>query len=189
MFCSSLKTVSLWEYLNTSNKKKLPIPEIQIIGGGAHAKGSIPIQDFMIIPNGATDFYTALHWTFKIYRKAGEKLYESKNLFGVADEGGYWPNFGNITKVLDFLTSIIEDAGFTPFKDVSISLDVAANNFKEHNQYRLSNEESLISPEKLYDTILSLIDKYPIISIEDPFAEEDIEYFSKLKSCSSPLIL
>ena len=181
---SKSNKVSLWEYLNIEKKKFLPIPEIQIIGGGAHAKGSIPIQDFMIIPNGAADFYTALHWVFKVYRKAGEKLHESKNLFGVADEGGYWPNFRNITLVLDFLTQTIIDAGFIPFKDVSISLDIAANNFKENDQYRISNEEELVSSTKLYEILLSLINKYPIISIEDPFAEEDIEHFAKLKNNS-----
>ena len=68
----------LWKYLSLSSDQKLPIPEVQIIGGGAHAKGSINIQDFMVIPNGAPDFYTALHWVFKVYKKTGQKLLENK---------------------------------------------------------------------------------------------------------------
>ena len=176
---------SMWEYLNNSSEKKLPLPEIQIIGGGAHAKGSIPIQDFMIIPNGAPDFHTALHWVFKIYKLAGEKLFSENKLYGVADEGGYWPYFNDINSVLDFLVKIIKDAGFEPFRQVSLSLDIAANNFKFNKKYKMSNKKNILfNSNDLYNYILKLIKSYPIISIEDPFAEEDIEYFKKLKENS-----
>ncbi len=176
---------SLWQYLNNSSEIKLPIPEIQIMGGGAHAKGSIPIQDFMIIPNGAPDFNTALHWVFKIYKLAGEKLFNDNKLYGVADEGGYWPYFNDINSVLKFLVKVIEDAGFEIFKQVSLSLDIAANNFRFNKKYRMSNKKNILySSNDLYDYLLMLIKSYPIISIEDPFAEEDIEYFKKLKENS-----
>ena len=79
----------------------------------------------MIIPNGAPDFNTALHWVFKIYKLAGEKLLSENKLYGVADEGGYWPHFNDITSVLDFLVKVIEDAGFEPYRQVSLSLDIA----------------------------------------------------------------
>ena len=175
--------IPLWQYLNNSSDKKLPMPEVQIIGGGSHAKGSIPIQDFMIIPNGAPDFYTALDWVFKIYKLAGDKLLTNNNLYGVADEGGYWPNFDDTETVLDFLVNTIKEAGFSPFKEVSISLDIAANNFKFNNVYKISNKKkNILSADELYDFLIKIIKKYPIISIEDPFAEEDIEYFNKLKS-------
>ena len=175
--------IPLWQYLNKSLDKKLPMPEIQIIGGGSHAKGSIPIQDFMIIPNGAPDFYTALDWVFKIYKLAGNKLLKNNNLYGVADEGGYWPNFDNIQSVLDFLLNTIKEAGFSPFKEVSISLDIAANNFKLNDGYKISNKKQIIfSADELYEFLMKIIKNYPIISIEDPFAEEDLEYFNKLKN-------
>ena len=174
----------LWSYLNVLPEKKLPIPEIQIIGGGAHAKGSIRIQDFMIIPNGAPDFYTALHWVFKVYKKTGEKLLNNKKLFGVADEGGYWPYFDNISEVLNFLTQAIEESGFKPFKEISISLDIAANNFKKNKNYQISKKAPYIDADELCDELIKLINNYPIISIEDPFAEEDIDYFIKLKKKS-----
>ena len=175
--------IPLWEYLNKSSDKKLPMPEIQIIGGGSHAKGSIPIQDFMIIPNGAPDFYTALDWVFKIYKLAGDKLLKINNLYGVADEGGYWPNFDDIPSVLDFLLDTIKEAGFLPFKEVSISLDIAANSFNFNNEYKISNKKDIIfGPDELYDFLIKIIKNYPIISIEDPFAEQDLEYFDKLNN-------
>ena len=87
--------LDLWNYLNTNKNASLPLPEIQILGGGAHAKNSIDIQDLMIIPNNAPDYITALEWVSDIYRKAGEILDSEGRLYGVADEGGYWPLFKN----------------------------------------------------------------------------------------------
>ena len=172
---------SLWSYLSLNSEKKIPLPEVQIIGGGAHAKGSIPIQDFMIIPNGAPNFYSALEWVFKVYRKAGERLLAEKKLFGVADEGGYWPFFNNIEEVLIFLTETIEQSGLKPLKEVSISLDIAANNFKYKNSYRLFENQKCIDNNIFKKQLLKWINMYPIISIEDPFAEEDIDLFSDFK--------
>lgn len=170
----------LWNYLNPKSKK-LPLPEVQIIGGGAHAIGTIPIQDFMIIPNGANNYLEALEWIFKIYREAGKRLMKEKKLYGVADEGGYWPSFSNIDNILFFLTKIIEDLGYKPFKEVSISLDIAANNFKNKNGYKLFKNKKRLTKIELKKQLLKWIKKYPIISIEDPFAEEDIEFFKKFK--------
>ena len=136
--------IPLWTYLNMNGPKKLPMPEIQIIGGGAHAKGSIAIQDFMIIPNGANDFYEALHWSFQIYQVVGKKLFRNNKLFGVADEGGYWPKFDSIEKILKFLTEAIIESGFKPYRDISISLDIAASNFKKNNHYHISEKEAPI---------------------------------------------
>ena len=172
----------LWTYLNFKSVKKLPLPEVQIIGGGAHAKGSIPIQDFMIIPNGAPNFYVALEWVFKVYRKAGEKLLKEKKLFGVADEGGYWPYFKDIEEVLKFLTETIEQSGLKPLKEVSISLDIAANNFKYKDGYKLFRNKKCVDKNIFKKQLLKWIKMYPIISIEDPFAEEDINLFSEFKS-------
>ena len=174
--------ISLWSYLNLNSEKKIPLPEVQIIGGGAHAKGSIPIQDFMIIPNGAPNFYIALEWIFKVYRKAGEKLLKEKKLFGVADEGGYWPFFKYIEEVLNFLTETIEQSGLKPLKEVSISLDIAANNFKDLDGYRLYNNKKCLDKNMFKKKLLKWINLYPIISIEDPFAEEDINLFADFKS-------
>ena len=179
---------SLWSYLNFNSIKKLPLPEVQIIGGGAHAKGTIPIQDFMVIPNGAPNFYIALEWVFKVYRKAGEKLLKQNKLFGVADEGGYWPYFNDIEEVLTFLTETIEEAGLKPFKEVSISLDIAANSFKQKEGYKLYKDRKCINKDTFKKQLLKWIKMFPIISIEDPFAEDDIDLFTDFK-CEAPSYL
>ncbi|MEC8099633.1 MAG: phosphopyruvate hydratase [Pseudomonadota bacterium] len=179
---------SLWQYLNNEKKNLLlPIPQVQIFGGGAHAANYLPIQDFLIIPNGAKNFYQAMEWVFKIYRCAYEEL-NSKNLLrGVADEGGYWPSFNKADDVLQFLTKIIEKSGFRLLKDVSIALDVAGNNFRNKLGYNLYKNK-FSSAEELLDILLYWLNKFPIISIEDPFSEEDKTYFKILKK-SAPRYL
>ena len=173
----------LWENLKLDDEKLLPLPQVQIIGGGKHAKGSLSVQDFLIIPNGASTFKEALEWVFKIYMLAGAELAKNNLLFGVADEGGYWPSFKTNEKVLSFLTELISKAGFKPFKQISIAIDIAANNFKVDNLYKL-NPETVMTKNQLLSTYLEWIRKYPIISIEDPFAEEDFMMFKKLKERS-----
>ena len=172
----------LWAYLSDSTHNKLPLPEVQILAGGLHARGSISIQDFLIIPNGSNDFLEALEWVYKVYRKASDELVQSGNYFGVGDEGGYWPNFESIEAALEFLTFVIEKAGFKPLSQISISLDIAANSFKKSNEYFLEKNKPTLSANLLLEKILNWIKLYPIISIEDPFAEEDIYYFSQLMS-------
>jgi len=114
---------------------------------------------------------------------AGDKLLKNNNLYGVADEGGYWPNFDDIPSVLDFLLDTIKEAGFLPFKEVSISLDIAANSFNFNNEYKISNKkENIFGADELYDFLIKIIKNYPIISIEDPFAEQDLQYFNKLNN-------
>ncbi len=173
----------LFSYLSGDNNNMLPIPQVQIIGGGAHAKGSLSLQDFMIIPNGAECFNTALEWVFRVYKIAGEELKRKNVLYGVADEGGYWPYFPSNEESLSFLTNIIKISGFEPLKEISIALDVAANNFKSGNKFILSENEFLDGND-LLSKYLTWINKYPIISIEDPFGEDDLNLFKELKEKS-----
>ena len=171
----------LWKYLSNDKKCLLPLPEVQIIGGGMHAKGSISVQDFLIIPNGTNNFLEGLEWIHKVYMKAGELLFEKNNLRGVADEGGYWPNFKTNELVLDFISECISKSGFKEMSDISISLDIAANSFSDKNgHYKLGKE--LITGNDLLSLLLKWVDSYPIISIEDPFAEGDLHLFTQLKS-------
>ena len=169
----------LWNYLAKKEIMLLPLPEIQIIGGGLHAKGSISIQDFLIIPNGAPNFITALEWVYKVYNKANELLLEKGLFRGVADEGGFWPSFNTNEQIIEFVTESICKAGFKPYKEISISLDLAANNFRVKEGYKL--EFDTISGDDMLSKILDWIKKYPIISIEDPFAEDDHSLFNQLK--------
>ena len=178
---SQFKKVPLWKYINKGSKNLfLPIPQVQIFGGGAHAANQSPIQDFLIIPNGANNFYEALEWVFIIFRKTYQELKNNSLLRGVADEGGFWPCFDKTEETLKFLSNIIEKCGFRILTDISIALDVAANNFKEKSTYNLFKNKK-ISAKELLDVLTNWIKEYPIISIEDPFAEEDIYYFKELK--------
>ncbi|MDC3024062.1 phosphopyruvate hydratase [Alphaproteobacteria bacterium] len=177
---ASFKKQSLWEHLNSKKKNlKLPLPQVQIFGGGAHADNQISIQDFLIIPNGARNFIEAMEWVFIIFRNTHEELKKKNLLKGFADEGGYWPCFKKNEDVLIFLSKIIERSGFKLLKEVSIALDIAANNFYYNSLYYL-NKKSILSAELLLDTYNKWLKQYPIISLEDPFSENDILYFKKL---------
>ena len=113
--------VPLWQYLGGTNAGPMPLPEIQIFGGGAHAARRVDVQDFMVIATGAEDFATALDWTAEVYRAAGQIMEEHGLLQGVADEGGYWPAFDTNEAALDNLVAAIERAGLVPGDQVSIS--------------------------------------------------------------------
>ena len=115
--------------------------------------------------------------------KACEELSKKNMLYGVADEGGYWPSFSRNEDVLDFLTNTIEKAGFKPFKQISIAIDAASNNFKFGTYYKLDNKTD-ITGKDLLSIYTSWLQKYPIISLEDPFSEDDFLLFSELKNKS-----
>jgi enolase len=165
----------LWRFLAGSRKVALPVPQIQIFGGGAHAKGRVDIQDYMIICIGAGSFAESLEWTAKVYKAAGARLARRGLLQGVADEGGYWPAFKSNEEALEELTGAISDAGFEPGVDVAIALDIAATQLWRGGRYHLALENRSLTPEQLHAMLLRWIERYPIVSIEDPFAEHDAE--------------
>ena len=165
--------VPLWQYLGGNNAGPMPLPEIQIFGGGAHAAQRVDVQDFMVIATGAEDFATALDWTAEIYRAAGQIMDEQGLLQGVADEGGYWPAFDTNEAALDNLMLAIERAGLVPGEQVSISLDIAASEFGAAGQYRLGLEKRELDSDALCELLIGWIERYPIVSIEDPLGEDD----------------
>src|SRR5947209_5600978 len=116
----------------------LPLPEIQIFGGGAHAGRRVDIQDFMVVAPGAASFDQALEMIAEVYRAAGELMAERGLLQGVADEGGFWPAFDTNEAALDTLMRAIERAGFTPGQEIALSLDIAASEFHRDGRYRLT---------------------------------------------------
>ncbi len=179
---AKFKKKELWQYINMSKKKLfLPMPQIQIFGGGAHANNQISIQDFLIIPNGAKNFVEAMEWVFIIFKNTLEELKKEKRFTGFADEGGYWPNFKKNENILIFLSKIIEKSGFKLLKDVSIALDIAANNFYKKPFYNFYKNKK-VTADELLDIYISWFKQFPIISIEDPFSENDILYYKKLKN-------
>jgi enolase len=165
----------LYRYLAGARAVRLPLPEIQIFGGGAHAARRVDIQDFMVIPLGAGDFAAALETAAEVYRAAGELMRAAGKLAGVADEGGWWPAFGTNEEALDWLVRAIEHAGLAPGADVAIALDVAASEFGRGGRYRLGLEGRELDSDGLIELLLGWIERYPIASIEDPLAEDDAE--------------
>jgi enolase len=167
----------LWRHL-APDAATLPLPEIQIFGGGAHAGRRVDIQDFMIVCPGASSFAEALDWTAEVYRAAGRLMAEAGSLAGVADEGGYWPAFDTNEQALGTLLRAIETAGFRPRDQVAISLDVAASEFGRGGLYRLGLEDCELDSGGMIALLLGWLERYPIVSIEDPLAEDDLEGFA-----------
>ena len=152
---------------------RLPLPQIQIFGGGAHASRRIDIQDLMVIATGAKSFAQAVMMTGEVYHAAGKIMEERGHLQGVADEGGWWPVFDNNEQALDTLVRAIERAGYTPGQDVAIALDIAASEFGKNGRYKLALESVEYDSNGMCELLLRWVDRYPIVSIEDPLAEDD----------------
>ena len=165
--------IPLYAYLLGDRPAILPIPEVQIFGGGAHAGRRVDIQDFMVVAPKARSFAEALEWTAEVYRAAGAMMSETGRLQGVADEGGFWPAFDSNEAALDALVRSIERAGFTPGDDVSISLDIASSEFYHDGAYRLALEGRVLDSDAMSAMLIDWLDRYPIVSIEDPLAEHD----------------
>jgi enolase len=163
----------LWRYLLGENEAVLPLPQIQIFGGGAHAGGRVDIQDFLVVAPGAESFAQALEWTAEVYRQAGTIMGERGERHGVADEGGWWPAFSTNEEALDTLVRAIETAGFTAGEQIAIALDVAASQLADGGRYRLGLEKRELDSDAFADLLIRWLERYPIVSIEDPLAEDD----------------
>ena len=168
----------LFRYLGGPEAATLPLPQIQIFGGGAHAGRRVDIQDFLVVCPAATSFAEALDWTAEVYRAAGAMMRETGRLAGVADEGGWWPDFPTNEAALEALVGAIARAGFTPGKQVAIALDIAASDFGRGGHYRLGLENREIDSDGMIRLLAGWVDAYPIVSIEDPLAEDDAAGFA-----------
>jgi len=174
----------LYEYLGGASGYDqatllLPLPQIQIFGGGAHAGRRVDIQDFMVVCPQAASFAQALEWTAEVYAKAGALLQARGALAGVADEGGWWPAFDTNEQALETLVAAIEGAGFEPGAQVGIALDIAASDFGRGGRYRLGLEQRELDSDGLIELLLRWCERYPVRSIEDPLAEDDAEGFAR----------
>ena len=164
----------LWRYLAGGREVRLPLPEVQIFGGGAHAARRTDIQDFMVMPVGAQSFDEALVMCANVYRAAGEQMEKLGRRAGVADEGGWWPDFRSNEEALQILVRSIEAAGYRG-GELAISLDIAASEFGGEGRYKLGLDESELDTAQWIEVLLGWIARYPILSIEDPVAEDDAE--------------
>ncbi len=160
----------------------LPLPEIQIFGGGAHADWRTDVQDFLVIATGADTYEETLETTFHVFHAAGDLMKERGHRFGVADEGGYWPEFRTNEEAIETLLRAIERAGYTPGREAAISLDIAASDLFDPKTglYRFRLEDRVFDSDAFAELITEWRHKYPIVSIEDPLADTDTEGWKKL---------
>jgi len=163
---------TLWQYLAQGEAVSLPLPQIQIFGGGAHAGRRVDVQDFLVMPVGAQSFDEAMVMVANVYHCAGQIMQERGKRFGVADEGGWWPDFASNEEALQTLTHSIEKAGYR-HDQVAIALDIAASEFGSQGNYTLGLDKYVYTSEEWLSVLVRWINTYPIISIEDPFAEDD----------------
>ena len=176
---AKIKKIPLYKTFLIKNNFKLPLPLMNIINGGAHANNGLRIQEFMIRPDRAKSFSEAMRICFVVIKNLS-KLIKNKGLStSVGDEGGFAPMISNNNQALDLIVSAIKKSGFVNGKDVSICLDVAANELHKNNRYSI-HSKSFVSVKKSIQQYLKIIKKYKIKSIEDPFFEDDWMAWSKL---------
>jgi enolase len=181
---ANARGLPLHAHLAAGRPVRLPMPEIQVFGGGAHAGRRVDVQDFMVMPLAATSFDAALAMTAEVYRAAGALMREAGKLQGVADEGGYWPAFATNEEALDMLVRAIERAGYAPGAEVAISLDIAASEFGANGRYRLALEDREMDSDALCELWMRWLDRYPIVSIEDPLAEDDARAMARFTAAA-----
>ncbi|OSP53451.1 phosphopyruvate hydratase [Pseudoruegeria sp. SK021] len=174
---AAAKETALWQHIASSYGRTptIPLPEIQIFGGGAHAGRRVDVQDFMIMVPGASSLDEVFEITAEVYAAAGKIMAQKGKSVGVADEGGWWPMFDSNEEALSTLVDAIELAGETPGDRVVISLDIAASEFGSAGKYRLALEDRELDSDQMIALLGGWLDNYPIVSIEDPLAEGDTE--------------
>lgn len=170
----------LYKYLGGTNAKVLPVPFMNIVNGGKHADNNLDIQEFMIVPAGFKHFRDALRAGVEVFHHLKKLLKEGGHVTAVGDEGGFAPSFESSEEAIKYIINAIESAGYKPGEEIFIALDCAANEFlnEEKGLYTIDGKD--LTPDQLIDYYIGLTERYPIISIEDPFNEEDWEAFSKL---------
>ena len=163
------------EITNSSVKSNLPMPMLNILNGGEHADNNIDIQEFMIIPKGAKSFKEAMRWSSEIYWNLKSILKKQKLSTAVGDEGGFAPNLQSNEEAIKLIIEAVENSNLIPGKEIFIALDCAASEFFDGDNYNLLGEGRSLNSESFADYLEELVDRYPIISIEDGMDENDYE--------------
>ncbi|SMH46578.1 enolase [Rathayibacter oskolensis] len=163
--------LDLFRYVGGPNAHTLPVPLMNIINGGAHADTGVDIQEFMAVPLGAESFSEGLRWGVEIYHALKSQLKKAGFATGLGDEGGFAPDLPTNREALDFILKAVESAGFTPGADIGLALDVASSEFFEDGAYAFEGKK--LSAEELSAYYADLVANYPLVSIEDPLAEDD----------------
>ena len=170
----------LYRYVGGVTARTLPIPMMNILNGGKHAENSTDLQEFMILPVGATSFTEAVRWSSEVYHALKKVLHDRKLNTNVGDEGGFAPSLGSNKDALEVILAAIESAGYTPGKDIFMGLDPASTEFYENGAYHLAREGKTLSATQMIDLYEQWIGEYPIISIEDGLAEDDWQGWAEI---------
>ena len=165
----------LYRYIGGINARYLPVPMMNIINGGAHAANNLDIQEFMIIPVSAKTITQAVQMGAETFQSLKKILKDRGVSTAVGDEGGFAPDLGSNEEALKLIIEAIEAAGYAPGLDIGLALDAAANEFYKKGKYLLKSENKRLTPQKMIDYYETIIDSYPILSIEDGLAEQDWE--------------
>jgi enolase len=170
----------LYCYIGGVNAKELPVPMMNILNGGKHADSGVDLQEFMIVPAGGANFRESLRIGVETFHTLKKVLKEKKYNVAVGDEGGFAPNLKSSEEAIQLIVEAIKKAGYEPGKDIFIALDPAASEFYQDGKYVLSREGTVRTSDEMIDYYAGLVDKYPIISIEDGLAEDDWKGWQKL---------
>lgn len=170
----------LFEYIGGVNGKTLPVPMMNILNGGQHADNNVDIQEFMIMPVGGENFKESLRMGTEVFHNLKNVLKSRKLNTAVGDEGGFAPNLESNEEALQTIVEAIKKAGYEPGKDVMIAIDAAASEFYEDGKYNMAGDNAVRSSDEMIEYYKNLVEKYPIISIEDGLAEDDWDGWKKL---------
>ena len=170
----------LYRYVGGVTARTLPVPMMNILNGGKHAENSTDLQEFMILPVGATSFAEAVRWSAEVYHALKQVLHDRKLNTNVGDEGGFAPSLGSNKDALEVIVAAIEAAGYKPGQDIFLGLDPASTEFYENGTYNLAREGKTLSTSQMIDLYEQWIGQYPIISIEDGLAEDDWQGWAEM---------
>ena len=164
----------LYRYVGGAGADLLPVPMMNILNGGVHADNGIDFQEFMVVPVGAPTFSEGLRCGVEIFHALKGALHQAGLSTAVGDEGGFAPNIASAREALDFILEAVASAGYAAGKDVVLALDCAASEYFKDGSYVMTGEEKTYSPEAMVDALVELVDAYPIASVEDGMAEDDM---------------
>ena len=170
----------LYRYVGGADAHVLPVPLMNVLNGGAHADSNVDLQEFMLAPVGAASFSEGLRWGAETYHALRDLLHDRGLATGLGDEGGFAPNLPSSEDAVKLLLAAIEAAGYRPGEEIAIALDPAATEFFTDGRYALTREGASYSPAEWADWLAALVDRYPIVSIEDGMAEDDWEGWARL---------
>jgi len=179
---AQLNNCPLYKYLSPNNNLIMPVPMMNILNGGSHADNTVDIQEFMVFPFGAKTFSQSLRIGTEVFHQLKSELSQKGFNTSVGDEGGFAPNLASNEQALELIITAIKNSGYIPGKEVFIALDVAASELFNDGLYNLESEDKAYSSDEMIDYLCTLIDKYPIISIEDALDENDWSGWGKLNN-------